>query len=567
MKRLKIRDKLIIVNISIFLFIFLSQFVFQNIFFDNYYNYYKESKLRNSIKGFEKVLHNDNLSNEYINRNLHGNEIVLFYLDKDLNVIKGELTNVSKLSIKTKNNNVIDLAVGFMPLEGSYLRVGDFVEIDALKLKNDDNIYIKNIVIKETRKEKTNPILDLSKYDFDFEEKTDVRFEGELTSFDNVNEKIYNNKQTVVNYLNFLDKNKIEEGSKIFSDLNKKYLINLKKVDDNYILALTSMEGSKETIDILNNFNIYIILLTLVLAVSIIYIYSMKITKPLLEMKEVAKSIANQDFDKELIINSKDELQDLAQSLNSISSNLKGNISELKEANEKLKREYEERLEIEKNQNFLLINISHDLKTPLTIIKGYLKAIKDGIYSKDEYIDYTISGVDEISKTLNEMLEITKLKSKSYFLDIELSDFTRLVYKTYDKLKYLAREKQQIVMLNLVDDAFVNVDEKEMKKVLENLITNAIKYSPNKMNINIDLVENHDKYVFSIENEGVLIPEEDIKNIFKEFYRVDKSRNKKTAGHGLGLVIVKVILESHNIQYNIENNKKGVKFTMYLPKN
>ncbi|MDZ5016665.1 HAMP domain-containing protein, partial [Clostridium perfringens] len=190
------------------------------------------------------------------------------------------------------------------------------------------------------------------------------------------------------------------------------------------------------------------------------YIYSMKITTPLLEMKEVAKSIANQDFDKELIINSKDELQDLAQSLNSISSNLKGNISELKEAYEKLKREYEERLEIEKNQNFLLINISHDLKTPLTIIKGYLKAIKDGIYSIDEYIDYTISGVDEISKTLNEMLEITKLKSKSYFLDIELSDFTRLVYKTYDKLKYLAREKQQIVMLNLVDDAFVNVDEK-----------------------------------------------------------------------------------------------------------
>ncbi|MDZ5000387.1 HAMP domain-containing protein, partial [Clostridium perfringens] len=246
-----------------------------------------------------------------------------------------------------------------------------------------------------------------------------------MISFDNVNEKIYNNKQTVVNYLNFLDKNKIEEGSMIFSDLNKKYLINLKKVDDNYILALTSMEGSKETIDILNNFNIYKILLTLGLAVSIIYIYSMKITKPLLEMKEVAKSIANQDFDKELIINSKDELQDLAQSLNSISSNLKGNISELKEANEKLKREYEERLEIEKNQNFLLINISHDLKTPLTIIKGYLKAIKDGIYSKDEYIDYTISGVDEISKTLNEMLEITKLKSKSYFLDIELSDFTR----------------------------------------------------------------------------------------------------------------------------------------------
>ncbi|ENQ3105731.1 GHKL domain-containing protein [Bacillus cereus] len=106
-----------------------------------------------------------------------------------------------------------------------------------------------------------------------------------------------------------------------------------------------------------------------------------------------------------------------------------------------------------------------------------------------------------------------------------------------------------------------------LKKVLENLITNAIKYSPNSMNINIDLVEEQDQYVFSIENEGAHIPDEDVKNIFKEFYRVDKLRNKKTGGNGLGLVIVKVILEAHHIQYDIENNKKGVKFTIYLPGN
>lgn len=570
MKRLKIRDKLIIINIIIFLFIFLSQFVFQNIFFNSYYNYYKETKLKNSIKGFEELLYDDKLSNEYINKTLDENEIVISYLDKDLKAIKGDLTDGTNLSIKTKDNKVINLSAGFIPLRGDVLSVGNFVEIDSFKFKNDNKIYIKEIKIKKNDKD-DNPKGIILRSNIPSEEKENIdqniRFEGEVVSFSNVSEKVFNLKQGIMMYVSSSNKEKFKEGKSTFTNINQKYLIYVKKVNNNYILAATSMEDSKEIIGILNNFNVYIIPLTLILVISIVYIYSRQITKPLLQMRKAAKSIANQDFDKELSINSKDELQDLAESLNYISSNLKSNISELKEANKKLKEEYEERLEIEKNQNFLLINISHDLKTPLTIIKGYLKAIKDGIYSKNEYIDYTIEGVDEISKTLNEMLEITKLKSKSYSLDIEMIDFTRLVYKTYDKLKYLAKEKQQSVRFNLADDAFVNIDEKEMKKVLENLITNAIKYSPNKMNINIDLIEEQDKYVFSIENEGVHIPEEDIKNIFKEFYRVDKSRNKKTGGNGLGLVIVKVILEAHDIQYNIKNNEKGVKFTMYLSKN
>ncbi|WP_025147997.1 ATP-binding protein [Bacillus sp. H1a] len=569
MKKLKIIHKLLIINITIFIFVFLSQFVFQNLFFDKYYNYYKETMLKNSIKKFEEVLYNDKLSNQYINKTLDEDEIIISYLDKDLNVIKGDLTDSFHLSIKTKDNEIKDLAIQSMSLEGNGLSVGDFVEIDGFKLKNEDKIHVKNLIIKKKDEKNDNSTINTSDYNFDFEqkEKIDVKFEGEILSFSSVSQKTLNHRQAISTYLGHLDKNKMKEGNDVFTDFNRTYLISLKKVGHNYILASASIEGSKEAIGILNNFNLYIIFLTLILAIVIIYIYSKQITKPLLQMKEVAKSIANQDFDKKVCINSKDELQDLGESLNDISSNLKSNINQLKEANKKLKQEYEERLEIEKNQNFLLINISHDLKTPLTIIKGYLKAIKDGVYSKDEYIDYTIDEVDEISRTLNEMLEITKLKSKSYSLDMEMTDFTRLVYKTYDKLKYLAKEKQQSVELNLVDDAFVHIDEREMKKVLENLITNAIKYSPDSMNINIDLVEEHDQYVFSIENEGAHIPDEDVKNIFKEFYRVDKSRNKKTGGNGLGLVIVKVILEAHHIQYGIKNNKKGVKFTIYLPKN
>lgn len=548
----------------IFIFIFSTQFIFENIFFDRYYNFYKETKLKNSINGFKDVIYNDSLANEHINKTLEEDEVLISYLDKDLNIIKGDLTDSIKLNIKTIHNKIEKLSIEFIPLSETELMVGDFVEIDGLKLEDDDKIYVKKIIIKR----KNKLILDLLINNFDSEVKkqTNIKIKGDVTYFKTISQKHLNHKEAIINYLNYFDKKEIKDREGIITNLSGEYLINFKKVDDNYILASTSLEGSEEIIKILNNFKMYIIPLILILVILIIYIYSKQITKPLIRMKEVANSIAKQDFDKKVNINSKDELQDLAESLNEISSNLKSNINQLKEANKKLKKEYEERLDMEKNQNFLLINISHDLKTPLTIIKGYLKAIKDGIYNKDEYIDYTIDGVDEISKTLNEMLEITKLRSKSYSLDINTVDFTRLVYKIYDKLKYLTKEKQQTIRFNLLDEAFVDIDEKEMKKVLENLMTNAIKYSPTKENINIDLTEKHNNYIFTIENEGVHIPEEDMNNIFKEFYRVDKSRNKKNGGNGLGLVIVKVILQAHNISYTIENSEKGIKFTMYLSK-
>lgn len=563
MKRIKIRGKLIIINLLIFFFIFLSQFVFQNIFFDRYYSFYKERELKTIVKEFQNVLYDDKSAYEYI-KQLEGKEVVMAYLDENLKVLKGDLTGSSKVTIKTYDNEIINLSTVFMNFGDMPLKVGDSVEIDAFKYDMIDELMIRRIKILG-KEQSIDEITFIGDWDFNSKEiKEEIKVKGVLVSYNNVSEKILNHKQAITTYMYLNGGEKLKEGKNTVDFLQQEYLIYVKKVGENYILSSVSIEGSKEVIRILNRFNIYIVLLTLVLVILIIYIYSKQITKPLLQMKEVAKSIANRDFDKELNIDSKDELQELAESLNSISSNLKSNINELKEANIKLKDEYEERLEIEKNQKFLLMNISHDLKTPLTIIKGYLKAIKDGLYNKEEYIDYTIEGVDEINNTLCEMLELTKLKSKSYSLNIDIIDFSRLIYKTYDKLKSLSKEKNQLVRFNLIDDAFVKIDQKEMKKVLENIITNAIRYSPNNAYINIDLAEKDNKYVFTIENEGVFIPEEDIKNIFNEFYRVDKSRNKKNGGNGFGLVIVKSILEAHELEHSIENTNKGVKFVIDL---
>lgn len=567
MRKSKIRDKLLIINLIIILFIFLIQYIFQNIFFDSFYKNYKENELKNSIKEFEKVLYNNKLSNEYISKTLDEKEILLTYLDENLQLIKGNLEEEVKVSIKNENNEIINLTNDDFLLYENILSIGDFIEIDGYKYKGEEYTHIKKIKILDKEKKITEEIETDFLYTYEKNKETeDVKIKGEVVYLKNINQNILDHKQAIMTYIFFLDEQELKEGRNIFNYLQQNYIMYVKRINSKYIISSVSLENSNEVIGFLNIFNIFIILITLILAISIIYIYSKQITKPLLKMEKLAKSIAQLDFDKKIYINSKDELQSLSESLNNISTTLNNNINMLKEANIKLKEEYEERLNTEKSQKFLLINISHDLKTPLTIIKGYLKAIKDGIYNKDEYIDYTIESVDEISNTLNEMLEISRLKSKSYSLNIKTIDLARLIYKTYDKLRYLTIKKNQSVLFNLIDDAFVNIDEKEIKKVLENLITNSIKYSPNNTDINIDLIEDHSKYIFSIENEGVHIPEKDIKNVFKEFYRVDKSRNKKVSGNGFGLVIVKSILEKHKIKYKIENSGKGVKFSIYFNK-
>lgn len=562
MYKLKLRNKLLFINLCIVGVVFICQFVFQNIFFEHYYERYQKNKLEEIIKQSDKSYTAGTLNKEEITRLTKNNNILLAILDKKGLPIVGNIFIENLLTIKTDNEEIIDAYCVF-DLSTNKINIGSKVEASIYKMEDDDKYYLDSISIGGDTIFDVFEVKEISNNDnkyIKYIKKTEERdIKGEVINYS------MNNSISVEHQMNVIDyifNNKLTNSTECINNFENNYLLMINKTNTGYIIASISLEQSKEIIYILNSFNKYIIIFTIILVILVIYNYSKTIINPVMEMKDCAKDIANQNFNHHIELKSNDELHELAEALNSISNNLENKINNLEKINDKLKLEYEERLEIEKNQKRLLMNISHDLKTPLTIIKGYLKAIKDGVYEKEEYIDLTIESVDIISNTLSDMLELTKFQSKSLELHKEHIDLTRIIYKTFNNIIHLSKEKNLTVDLDLLDDVFIDIDKNSIIKVFENLFSNAIKYSPKHNNIYIKLFQEEISYIFTIENTGVHIPEDEIKYVFNEFYRVDKSRNEGVKGNGLGLGIIKIILDKHGLEYSINNTDDGVVFTI-----
>ena len=217
-----------------------------------------------------------------------------------------------------------------------------------------------------------------------------------------------------------------------------------------------------------------------------------------------------------------------------------------------------QRIQEEKRKE-LISSISHELKTPITIIQGNINGIKSGMYSENVYNDI-LEETNRLNELVMEMLEVSKLESPTFKLNKEPFDLGAVVLKEIDKLKGIAKEKSLTINHNNYDELVVIGDEKRITQVVQNFLTNAIKYSPENENINIDIKKEKEKYIFSIENFGVSLNEDELSRIWDSFYRKEKSRNKKFGGTGLGLSIVKRILEIHNSNFGVESGVNSVKF-------
>lgn len=221
----------------------------------------------------------------------------------------------------------------------------------------------------------------------------------------------------------------------------------------------------------------------------------------------------------------------------------------------------EKEKEIEKNKDRLIVSVSHDLRTPLTSIIGYIKLIKENYKEKDDiskYIDIIDNKSSRLEELINDLFEYTKLTScdnKLEKMNISLNEFMRQVVE--GMMPACNQNDLNILLEAPNEDLNVNVDPAKMVRVFENIISNAIRYSNKKSNINIKILKAENGAVVSIENEGKPIKEEELNKIFDMFYRTDESRNNKTGGSGIGLAIAKSIVELHEgkIWAECEGNK------------
>lgn len=335
--------------------------------------------------------------------------------------------------------------------------------------------------------------------------------------------------------------------------------------EQEYLFVMTSLQPINETIETMNQFNFYLTIIVLLLIILSSYWFSRKISTPLLEMNETAKRMADLDFKAKSSINTNDELESLSESLNTLSRNLDMSLKELQKANTQLVDDIEKERQQEQIRREFVANISHELKTPLGIMKGFAEGIRDGIYEekKDYYLDVILEEIDGMNRLVLDMLELSRLESSSHHLNKEVFDIKDLVKNAHELFSHQLREKDMTIKLQL-EPVNVYADKGKIKQVLRNLIDNGIRYSPKGEELLILIETNKEEVKVSIENIGSHISEEEIGKVWDRFYRIEKSRNRSSGGTGLGLVIVKAILESHNSKYGVENTDIGVEFYFTL---
>ena len=244
-------------------------------------------------------------------------------------------------------------------------------------------------------------------------------------------------------------------------------------------------------------------------------------------------------------------------------------IIKLKESNIELKVEISKQRELEQKQREFFSAASHELKTPLTILKGHLTGMLNkvkGYENREVYMERSLAVVEKMETLVKELLYLSKTdeSQKSEYKMIDLAELLRVQIADVTEL---LSEKELSLTVDIPDKLLCEVDSAQMERALQNILINAIRYSPNGEEINISLSnEKNTNIVFcKIENTGVTIPEEKISHLFEAFYRVDASRNRNTGGTGLGLYIVRKIMDLHHAKYGIKNSDRGVLFWFKMP--
>jgi len=332
---------------------------------------------------------------------------------------------------------------------------------------------------------------------------------------------------------------------------------------DQLAFVVASWQPVLESVEVIKNYYIYVLIAAIFVSFIMSYVFSITISKPLIMINQKAKKMANLDFSDYIEIKSNDEIGSLSKSLNTLSSNLQRSLDDLRTANQKLQMDIERERQVELMRKEFISGVSHELKTPLGIIKGFAEGIKDGIAKNKTafYIDVILDEVDKMNSLVLDMLDLSRLQLASYKLVIVDFDMLPIIYEIKSRFTNKLIEKKLVIEINTdYDELFIEGDKRRIEQVISNFISNAIRHSYKNQTINIYLKKENDIVTFSIKNIGDKIPSEKLSKIWNRFYRVEESRTKEDGGTGLGLAIAKNILDLHGSDFGVRNIENGVEF-------
>lgn len=352
-------------------------------------------------------------------------------------------------------------------------------------------------------------------------------------------------------------KNKILTSSKnsIIRVINPKYdsksiIYGIHYSDDIYILLNTKLEDVNSTTYILRGQLIYITLIMIILSGIVSYFVGKMINKPILNITNKAKLMANGNYEQDTNKYDIAEIDELNQVLNYARSEIKNT--------DELRRD-------------LMANVSHDLKTPLTMIKAYAEMARD-INNENEdkrkdNLNVIIDETDRLNVLVNDILELSRMQNSSDELNIESYDLIEELNQILKRYEIIKETENYKFITNIPEKVMVKADKKKINQVMYNLINNAINYTGDDLTIKINITDCKKRYLVEIIDTGKGISEEDLKFIWSKYYKNEKNHKRNIVGTGLGLSIVETILIKHKFEYGVKSKKnKGSNFYFYINK-
>lgn len=333
------------------------------------------------------------------------------------------------------------------------------------------------------------------------------------------------------------------------------------------LIGSIALYSVKDMNSMMNTFHVVMFIAELLLLLIAFYFYSRVIAMPLVAMNDVALKIARQDFESKVNITTRDEIGTLGQSINTISTNLEHRISEINAINDQLQMDYERQAELQKRHRELSATFSHELKTPLTIMRGCIDNIQNTSDPAElvEYNTIALHELDRAGNLITQMLEVARMESPYFTVHKTEIDLWMVFFKVYDELRLTIEQSGVRVDYAAGDEAFVFADAELLERVVSNVMTNALKYSPRGSVITVAITSTPKEHTFTVINSNSAIAPEEIEKIWQPFYRSSMPGDDAASGTGLGLMIVSSILQAHRFPYAIRNTDGGVEFRFTAP--
>lgn len=344
------------------------------------------------------------------------------------------------------------------------------------------------------------------------------------------------------------------------------------KLDNGYLIKLgVPLMAIENSISLANQFTLLVGILLFIIGMVVAYLLSRHFTKPILDMNTITNELKHLNFGKACQVRSKDEIGQLAQSINDMSIELRDTIESLHGSNDELTKEIKHRMAIDEKRKQLLSNVSHELKTPIALLQGYAEGLKLNVARNHNRTDFYLDVIMDEANKMNQLVQTLLNVNQIEFGDIKVheTDFDIVSFVQYVVHKYQQRFEEEgidIAFQSLPEPTYVHTDQLKIEQVLTNYLNNALRYVDEHKKVTISLKDDDTHIRVEVYNSCLPIPPSELNKLWDSFYKLDKARTRELGGHGLGLSIVKAIMEAMENAYGVSLVEGGIVFWFDMKK-